>query len=59
MNVRHEFTIKYDLISWIKKFEAIKSLRNILRRLKLNVSIFRKIIYLFNSKDNITPYPSI
>jgi len=44
MKVRDELIEKYRLISWMKNFDGTKNLKNILRRLKSNVDIFR---YLF------------
>jgi hypothetical protein len=39
---------EYELISWMENFGVTKSLRYILEELKSNVSISRRIIYLFN-----------
>jgi len=48
MMVRHELTNNYGLISLMKIFGRTKSLKDILRRLKSNVGIFKDVFYLFN-----------
>lgn len=40
--------VEHGLISHMKIFRWTKSIRNILERLKLNVGIFKGLIYIFN-----------